>query len=147
MLSDHVKYRNLGTPPRLTFQARLLHNQEGANAEKGGFRTISSRAFFRHVLLVVEQSSLESQSRGCAKTPILPVLENSCICTWAEFHQLTFQNRLEVVGFLDLGPKFERDRGHLNLGSLSDIIYLTCADHGADDLMKSAPSENHHRRE
>ena len=23
----------LGTPPRLTFQARLLHNQEGANAE------------------------------------------------------------------------------------------------------------------
>ena len=26
-----------------------------------------------HVLLVVEQSSLESQSRGCAKTPILTV--------------------------------------------------------------------------
>ena len=26
-----------------------------------------------HVLLVVEQSSLESQSRGCAKTPILRV--------------------------------------------------------------------------
>ena len=24
-----------------------------------------------HILLVVEQSSLESQSRGCAKTPIL----------------------------------------------------------------------------
>ena len=40
------KYRSLGTPPRLTFQARLLHNQEGANnAEKGGFRKISSRAF------------------------------------------------------------------------------------------------------
>ena len=26
-----------------------------------------------HVFLVVEQSSLESQSRGCAKTPILTV--------------------------------------------------------------------------
>ena len=27
-----------------------------------------------HILLVVEQSSLESQSRGCAKTPIHTVL-------------------------------------------------------------------------
>ena len=36
----------LGTPPRLTFQARLLHNQEGANAEKGGYRKVSSKAFF-----------------------------------------------------------------------------------------------------
>ena len=27
-----------------------------------------------HILLVVEQSSLGSQSRGCAKTPILTVL-------------------------------------------------------------------------
>ena len=27
-----------------------------------------------HILLVVEQSSLESQSRGCAKTPILEVI-------------------------------------------------------------------------
>ena len=27
-----------------------------------------------HILLVVEQSSLESQSRGCAKTPILTVI-------------------------------------------------------------------------
>ena len=27
-----------------------------------------------HILLVVEQSSPESQSRGCAKTPILTVL-------------------------------------------------------------------------
>ena len=26
-----------------------------------------------HILLVMEQSSLESQSRGCAKTPILTV--------------------------------------------------------------------------
>ena len=26
-----------------------------------------------HILLVVEQSSLESQSRGCAKTPILTI--------------------------------------------------------------------------
>ena len=43
------KYRSLGTTPRLTFQARLLHNQEDANAEKGGFRKISSRAFFRRI--------------------------------------------------------------------------------------------------
>ena len=27
-----------------------------------------------HTLLVVEQSSLESQTRGCARTPILPVV-------------------------------------------------------------------------
>ena len=27
-----------------------------------------------YILLVVEQSSLESQSRGCAKTPILTVI-------------------------------------------------------------------------
>ena len=27
-----------------------------------------------HILLAVEQSSLESQSRGCAKTPIITVL-------------------------------------------------------------------------
>ena len=27
-----------------------------------------------HILLVVEQSSLESQARGCAKTPILTVV-------------------------------------------------------------------------
>ena len=27
-----------------------------------------------HILLVVKQSSLESQSRGCAKTPTLTVL-------------------------------------------------------------------------
>ena len=29
-----------------------------------------------HILLVVEQSSLESQSRGCAKTPILTVVSH-----------------------------------------------------------------------
>ena len=34
-----------------------------------------------HILLVVEQSSLESQSRGCAKTPILTVC-----CWWATIH-------------------------------------------------------------
>ena len=31
------KYRSLGTPPRLAFRAQFLHNQEGANAEIGGF--------------------------------------------------------------------------------------------------------------
>ena len=28
------KYRSLGTPPRLTFQARLLHNQEDVNTDR-----------------------------------------------------------------------------------------------------------------
>ena len=32
-----------------------------------------------HTLLVVEQSSLESQPRGCAKTPTLTV-NRSCLC-------------------------------------------------------------------
>ena len=43
------KYQSLDTPPRLTSQARLLHNLEGTNAEKGGSRKISSRAFFRRI--------------------------------------------------------------------------------------------------
>ena len=43
----------------MTFQARLLHNQEDVNSDRYD--------------LVVEQSSLESQSRGYAKTPILTV--------------------------------------------------------------------------
>ena len=30
-----------------------------------------------HILLVVEPSSLESQSRGCAKTPILAVFQGN----------------------------------------------------------------------
>ena len=28
------KYRSLGTTPRLTFQARLLHNQEDVNTDR-----------------------------------------------------------------------------------------------------------------
>ena len=48
-LFKYLKYRSLGTPPRLTFQARLLHNQENANAEKSGFRKISSKAFFKRI--------------------------------------------------------------------------------------------------
>ena len=32
-----------------------------------------------HILLVVEQSRLESQSRGCAKTPILTVVCHSVV--------------------------------------------------------------------
>ena len=33
-----------------------------------------------HILLVVEQSSMESQSRGCAKTPIPTVFNYVCFC-------------------------------------------------------------------
>ena len=38
-----------------------------------------------HVLLVVEQSSLESQSRGCAKTPILEVFTEEVLFLVQEF--------------------------------------------------------------
>ena len=65
----------------------MLHNQEGANAEKGGFSKDLAESFPRelsldvlvgvHILLVVEQSSLENQSRGCAKTSILTILDHS----------------------------------------------------------------------
>ena len=72
------KYRSLGTPPRPTFQARLLHNQEGINAERGGFRKVASRAFFRrtgrcsHPLgCGAIEPGKSRQSRGCVKTPIL----------------------------------------------------------------------------
>ena len=39
-----------------------------------------------HVLLVVEQSSVESQSRGCAKTTILTVNRKSCRFTLAAMY-------------------------------------------------------------
>ena len=71
---DYRKYRSLGTRPGLTFQARLLHNQEDVNTDvytskESSRRDISKTARFGiGTLLVVEQSSLESQSRGCAKT-------------------------------------------------------------------------------
>ena len=46
-------------------------------------RDLSKTAFFGiGTLLVVEQSSLESQSRGCATTPILEVFR----CTWKVPH-------------------------------------------------------------
>ena len=58
----------------------------GGSTTTGGLLHLSKRAGFErsrrelsldvsvgvHILLVVEQSGLESQSRGCAKTPILP---------------------------------------------------------------------------
>ena len=48
-----------------------------------------------HILLVVEQSSLESQSRECAKTPILTVL----------FPVFGFGNRSDCTpGFCQLPP-------------------------------------------
>ena len=34
-----------------------------------------------HIFLIVEQSSLESQSRGCAKTPILKVGPSESLST------------------------------------------------------------------
>ena len=49
VLGVSSEYRSLGAPPRLAFQARIFHNPEGVNAEKGGFRKISSRYFFRRV--------------------------------------------------------------------------------------------------
>ena len=71
------RYRSLGTPPRLTFHARLFRNQEDVNTDHDTYkessrRDLSKTALFGiETLLAVEQSSLESQSRGCAKTPIL----------------------------------------------------------------------------
>ena len=74
-LLDYVKYRSLGTTSGLTFQARVLHSQEDTSAEKGVFERCRDFCLDVsvgvHILLVVEQSSLESQSRGCAKTPVL----------------------------------------------------------------------------
>ena len=75
------KYRSLGTSPRLDFLSRL----DGSTAKRV---STPKRAVFEtsrrklsldvstgvHILLVVEQSSLESQSRVCAKTPIITVI-------------------------------------------------------------------------
>ena len=78
VIQNYRNCRSLRTPPRLTFQARLLHNQEGANAEKGGFRKISSRAFFRRIGRCSHPLGYSNRARkvslgGCAETPILTV--------------------------------------------------------------------------
>ena len=65
-----IGINSLGTAPRLTFQARLLHNQEGVPMPKRAVFERSRRELSLdisvgvHILLVVEQSSLGSQSRG-----------------------------------------------------------------------------------
>ena len=46
-----------------------------------------------HILLVVEQSSLESQSRGCAKTPILTV--TTLLLAW-QCHNTRLNQRFHV---------------------------------------------------
>ena len=50
---NYRKYRSLGTPPRLTFQARLLHNQEDVNTDRYVKRQLSTRSFenrpFQHL--------------------------------------------------------------------------------------------------
>ena len=70
--TKYRKHRSLGTPPRLTFQARLLHNREGANAEEGGFRKISSRALFRRTGRCSHLLGCGAIERVC-QAPILPV--------------------------------------------------------------------------
>ena len=40
-----------------------------------------------HILLVLEQSSLESQSGGCAKTPILTVFKSKLSGVWYHSRQ------------------------------------------------------------
>ena len=61
-----------------------------------------------HILLVVEQSSLERQSRGCAKTPILRVLH------WVRAIEHNTQTHTHLVkkkdvqlsrGFVASGPR------------------------------------------
>ena len=47
-----------------------------------------------HILLDVEQSSLESQSRGCAKTPILTVH------TYTHTYIFTIVNTIKVIAGL-----------------------------------------------
>ena len=42
-----------------------------------------------HILLVVEQSRLESQSRGCSKTPILTVYPMKSVCPYSLFADVT----------------------------------------------------------
>ena len=57
-----------------------------------------------HILLVVEQSSLESQSRGCAKTPILTVFVQGrshfelpvCQCVQLALSPYDFNGRLAI---------------------------------------------------
>ena len=58
-----------------------------------------------HVLLAVEQSSLESQSRGCAKTPILLYIRKY----WAEFSYFSKSWSAAEQTILSLVQKQEED--------------------------------------
>ena len=64
-LFRYLKYRSLGTPPRLTLQARLLQPQRMSMSKRAVFersrRGLSLDVSIGvHIPLVVEQSSLES---------------------------------------------------------------------------------------
>ena len=64
----------------MTFQVRLLHNQEDVNIDRYVLRKLSTKSFENALydictFLVVEHLELENLSRGCAKTPILTVYD------------------------------------------------------------------------
>ena len=75
--AKYRKYRSFGTIPRLPLQARLLHSQEDVETDryvclrKALDEVFRKPSFSACIDLVVKQLSLESQSRGCAKTPVL----------------------------------------------------------------------------
>ena len=52
LITVRIVINSLGTPPRLTFQARLLHNQKDVNIDQYVERKLSTRSFdnrpFRH---------------------------------------------------------------------------------------------------
>ena len=76
-----IGINSLGTPPRLTFQLDCSTTKRAPMPKKVVFERSRLELSLDvsvgvHILLVVEQSSLESQSRGCAKTPILRGITN-----------------------------------------------------------------------
>ena len=121
------KYRSLGTPPKLTFQARLLNNQKRADGEKGSFRKISSRAFFRGI-------GRCSHPLGCGA--IEPGKSVQGVCQYSDTYgiprssrrgldnQDDFRKETNVPGFptWDVGGKLYP--GEQSLEELEEIIVL-----------------------
>ena len=88
-----------------------------------------------HIFLVLEQSSLESQPSGCAKTPILTVVELDCstcgthVATWRPGQLSIGRGRRRIPSrgfFLKKAEESVRlPTGNGNLGTLISSMYGT----------------------
>ena len=71
--ANYRKYRSLAHPLDWLSRLDCSTTERVPMPKRAVFKRSRRELSLVHILLVVEQSSLERQSRGCAKTPILAV--------------------------------------------------------------------------